>query len=92
MSFTARYAGIWRGFGDADTIRHKNEVLDGWCREAGRDPSEIERSTGIDSKNIEGADALIEAGATQLTIGFGGPDYDLAVVDEWVAWRDARNS
>lgn len=91
LRLTAAYADIWHGFGDADTIRHKNEILDGWCEEAGRDPAEIERSAGIDRDKIDQADGLVDAGATQITIGFGGPNFDLSVIDEWIAWRDDKN-
>lgn len=91
LRLTAAYADIWHGFGDADTLRHKNEILDGWCEKAGRDPAEIERSAGIDRDKIDQADGLVDAGATQITIGFGGPNFDLAVIDEWIAWRDDKN-
>jgi hypothetical protein len=37
-------------------------------------------------------DALVEVGATLLTFGKGGPLYDLAFLDRWVAWRDEANS
>ncbi len=36
------------------------------------------------------ADGLVAAGATLFTIGVGGPDYDLGLVKEWIAWRDAQ--
>lgn len=29
-------------------------------------------------------------GATLLTVGVSGPDYDLSLVKQWVAWRDER--
>ena len=92
LRLTAKYADIWHGLAKPEVIRHKNEVLDGWCEEAGRDPSEIERAAGIDGDKIADADTLVDAGATQITIGFGGPSYDLSVVDEWIAWRDNKNS
>jgi F420-dependent oxidoreductase-like protein len=41
LRLVARYADMWNGFGDPPTIRHKLEVLEGHCREAGRDPTEI---------------------------------------------------
>jgi probable F420-dependent oxidoreductase len=91
LRLTARHADIWHGFGDPTTITRKNQVLDDWCREIGRDPSEIERSTGVNPFKVELGDAMVEAGCTQLTIGLTGPDYDLAALKEWIAWRDARN-
>jgi F420-dependent oxidoreductase-like protein len=36
LRLVARYADMWNGFGDPPTIRHKLEVLEGHCREAGR--------------------------------------------------------
>ena len=32
----------------------------------------------------------VAPGATLFTVGTSGPDYDLALVREWVAWRDAQ--
>jgi probable F420-dependent oxidoreductase len=95
LRITAEHADIWHGFGDADTIRHKNEVLDSHCREVGRDPAEIERSAGVRSSEWDdpgSGDALIAAGATLLTFGIGGPDFDLAFFDRWVEWRGETNS
>ncbi len=41
LRLTARYADLWNGFGDLDTIKRKLGVLAGHCRDVGRDPSEI---------------------------------------------------
>jgi alkanesulfonate monooxygenase SsuD/methylene tetrahydromethanopterin reductase-like flavin-dependent oxidoreductase (luciferase family) len=41
LRLTARYADMWNGFGDPDTIRHKLKVLQEHCDAEGRDRSEI---------------------------------------------------
>jgi alkanesulfonate monooxygenase SsuD/methylene tetrahydromethanopterin reductase-like flavin-dependent oxidoreductase (luciferase family) len=41
LRLVARYADMWNGFGDVPTIRHKLEILEGHCRDVGRDPAEI---------------------------------------------------
>jgi probable F420-dependent oxidoreductase len=92
LRYTAEFADIWHGFGGAETIRHKNGVLDDWCRSVGRDPSEIERSCGANPKRVETADALFDAGARLFTLGFDGTTgFDMAMVSEWIAWRDSKN-
>jgi probable F420-dependent oxidoreductase len=93
LRYTAEHADIWHGFGQPDVIRHKNQVLDNWCQEIGRDPAEIERSIGAAPRKPETADDFLDAGATFITLGFDGRDnYDLSPVADWLAWRDARNS
>ena len=92
LRYTARHADIWHGFGRPDVIRHKNQVLDDWCAREGRDPDEIERSSGANPAKPESGDGYLEAGATLLTLSFDGrDDYDLAPLGEWIAWRDERN-
>jgi probable F420-dependent oxidoreductase len=93
LRYTAEYADIWHGFGNAEKIRHKNQVLDGWCEEIGRDPGEIERSCGVNPNKIESADDLYEAGATHFTIGLDGRSgFDTGPVADWIAWRDQKNA
>jgi probable F420-dependent oxidoreductase len=93
LRYTAEYADIWHGFGDADVIRHKNAVLDAHCADIGRDPATIERSAGAKASDPSGGDRLVQAGATFITLGFDGrAGYDLAMVPEWIAWRDQRNA
>lgn len=38
---TAMYADMWHGFGSAEDIAHKREVLRAHCAKVGRDPNEI---------------------------------------------------
>jgi probable F420-dependent oxidoreductase len=93
LRHVANHADIWHGFGDADTIAHKHDVLDEWCRKAGRDPGEIERSAGIPRDRVEElAPTLYDVGTRLLTTGIGGPDYDLGPIRELVAWRDQVNA
>ena len=90
LRYTAEYADIWHGFGDAATIARKSRILDEHCADVGRDPAEIERSAGVQQPPERAADALVEAGVTLFTVGIGGPDYDLGRVRQWVRWRDAN--
>ncbi|HIE21454.1 MAG TPA: LLM class F420-dependent oxidoreductase [Acidimicrobiia bacterium] len=92
LRYTAEHADIWHGFGDPEVIRHKNAVLDNHCADIGRDPTEIERSCGAKATAPESGEALVEAGATFIIIGFDGRDgYDLAPAADWLAWRDEAN-
>ena len=36
------------------------------------------------------ADELLEAGATEITLPLNGPNYDMSLVKEWIAWRDTK--
>ena len=94
LRFTAEHADIWHSYGNLETLIHKSKVLDDWCAEIGRDPAEIERSTGVRRDPAAAADALLGIGVTLFTIGLSGPSYDLGLVRDWVAWRDdqARGS
>ena len=91
LRLAALYADIWHGAGTPDAIRHKNAVLDHWCAEFGRDPTEIERSCAVHPHEIEMGDEMVAVGADQITIHADGPEFDLGPLDDWVAWRDARN-
>ena len=47
LRIAAKYADMthWFPIG-MDTLKHKTEVLDGYCGEIGRDPAQIERTMG----------------------------------------------
>lgn len=44
LRIVARYADLSNWFGSLDELRHKAEVLDGYCAEIGRDPASIMRT------------------------------------------------
>jgi hypothetical protein len=57
-----------------------------------RDPAEIERSTEIGRRTEAEANSFADLGVSLFTVGLSGPEYDIAKVRTWVAWRDARNA
>jgi probable F420-dependent oxidoreductase len=90
LRLVAEHADQWHSFADLEVLRRKSEILAEHCAAVGRDPGRIERSVGVEGPPDAVAEKLVDAGATLFTIGIGGPDYDLSVVEQWVAWRDAR--
>ena len=46
LKITARYADWWHGFGTADIIKHKLDVLKKHCEDVGRDYNEIAPTAG----------------------------------------------
>ena len=93
LKLVAQHANIWHGFGDAETIAHKHAVLDEHCKTIGRDPGEIERSVGVgDKKPEEVGKKLLDVGTRLFTVHSSGPNYDLGLLREWVAWRDEINN
>lgn len=90
LRLTAQYARLWNGFGPPDSYRHKNQVLDQWCQELGRDPGSIERTVNTDQRDPKVWDSLVEAGAQQVILELGAP-FDRAPVRQLVSWRDAHS-
>jgi probable F420-dependent oxidoreductase len=92
LRLVAEHATTWHGFGDPDTLRHKNTVLDQWCAEIGRNPAEIERSTGAQEGPEQLGPVLYELGTRLVTIGTDGRvGFDLSSVKDWIAFRDEVN-
>jgi probable F420-dependent oxidoreductase len=93
LKMVAQYATTWHGFGDLETLAHKNQVLDDWCAKVGRDPSEIERSTAAEKGPEESAQGLMDLGFRLVTISTDGRvGYDLAKVRDWLQYRDEFNA
>jgi len=89
LRIVAEHADIWNSFGDPETFRRRNVVLDRWCAEVGRDPAAIERSALLRREELTDPDAFLAAGVTHLIYSTSGADFDLGFVAELVAWRDA---
>jgi probable F420-dependent oxidoreductase len=93
LKLVAQHAQMWHTFvNDLDTYRHKTEVLAEHCANTGRDPSTIEHVIGSLENVFEIADDLADAGVAEITIGVGGPDYDLGKLREAIQWRDRYNA
>ena len=74
----ARWADQWNyPEYDPDDFRRKSDVLDAWCDELGRDPSEIERSIQTTFEDLaqlqERVEACLEAGAEHVVVYFSAP-------------------
>lgn len=92
LRITAKYANMWHGFGNVETLTRKLAVLDQWCAEIGRNPAEIERSTAVNESDTEETwDTLAARGVTHLILGTGVP-FDVARLEQLVRWRDSRRS
>ncbi|MGN6127368.1 MAG: LLM class F420-dependent oxidoreductase [Humibacter sp.] len=96
LRIVATHADIWHSYSDLPTMERKLGVLAEHARAVGRDMSEIEVSVGVlDSiahRTTADADQFHSMGATLFTVGLSGPDYDLSVVSDWLAWRDQKNT
>jgi probable F420-dependent oxidoreductase len=76
LKLVAQHAQMWNTTSqDLTEIAHKNRVLDRWCAELGRDPSEIERSALVTAD--ADPDAYLDAGITHLILTSGHP-FDLS--------------
>jgi probable F420-dependent oxidoreductase len=94
LRLVAQHADIWHSFGDVATVRRKVAILRQHCTDVGRDPAEIEISSGVpgDSAPEELGAQLREQGVSLFTLGRGGPEPDLSALKPWLAWRDAQNA
>src|SRR5579875_602999 len=95
LRLVARHADIWHTFAAPDVLRHKSGILRQHCADVGRDPAEIEISVGTEDPGARpeelGAE-LRSLGASLFTVNATGPDYDLAALRAWIAWRDTQKS
>ena len=91
LKIVAKHADIWHSFSDAETLQRKLGILAEHCETVGRDVNEIEISTELRGRTEADATEALELGTTLFTVGISGPDYDIATVKKWIAWRDAAN-
>jgi probable F420-dependent oxidoreductase len=95
LKLVAKHAKLWHTFADPETYAHKAGILAEHCAKVGRDPGEIEHVIGPRGGPVlQHADALADAGVTELTVGIGGGadgSYDLGELRELIQWRDERN-
>ena len=93
LRIVAAHADIWHSFVRPDDLPHKLDVLARWGEKVGRDVSQITVSNELNRRraDLEYAEALYDAGVRLFTLGVPGPDYDLTIARQYLAWRDAKN-
>jgi len=91
LRLVAENADAWHGFADPPTFRHKCEVIDRHCADVGRDPAAIERVAMLGNGELDLAQAYVDAGATHLLVGTGGPDFDLEPLRALAGFRDRHD-
>jgi probable F420-dependent oxidoreductase len=79
LRLVAEYGDAWNSFGPPENYANKNQVLDKWCSQLGRDPREIERTVAINGTEIDDWPAYLDAGAEHLIV-MTGPPFDLQPV------------
>ena len=89
LRLAARHADMWDTFppipgaateGTEDTLEARVRALDSYCREAGRDPGEVRRSTWTGGEALRSEEAFLgwvgglrASGFTDFTAGLPGP-------------------
>lgn len=95
LPLVARYANAWHAaFPDRPAdLEPAVTALRRWCAEIDRDPDDIEWSVGVEPDDLgrfldEDAETYLAMGFTQFTLGFDGPDWDVAAGRRILDWRD----
>ena len=92
LRLVAKHATIWHGFGDPAAFARLCGILDEHCLVVARDPSDITRSCSVNSiADLANLPAYLAAGATMITTGGDGPEFDTTVLERLVAIRDSAS-
>ncbi|HEV2637630.1 MAG TPA: LLM class F420-dependent oxidoreductase [Actinocrinis sp.] len=81
LKLVAKHAQLWNAFGPPENFARKNQILNDWCAELGRDPLEIDRTCMINTADVDNVEAFLEAGATHIIYGLDTP-FDLKPVEK----------
>lgn len=89
LRLVSEHADLWNSFGPPESFRQKNEILDGWCHEIGRDPQSIERTVFVGESEVSQIDHYLAAGAEHVIVGLRAP-YDIGPVRQLLDWRESQ--
>lgn len=84
LRLVAQHADAWNSFGPPDQYKAKSAVLDHWCAELERRPTEVERTAALNVAEVDDWEAYLDAGAQHLIVMCGAP-YDLDPVERLLA-------
>ena len=90
LRLVAQYASMWNIIASPEDVRRKNDILNGYCQEIGRDPGEIERTAFVNGDDpVPMLEAYQDAGITHFIQGKGEP-WDFSGLEKLQAWRDQQ--
>lgn len=98
LRLVAQHADIWHTFTRLDDMPRKIDVMHEWCAREGRDPADIELSSGFSIRGFgplseDDAPSRLHALGFRLLIpAIDGPDYDLTMLTPLLQWRDRVNA
>lgn len=88
LRITGEHADMWNFYGSPAEMKHKISILDGWCREAGRDPAAVEKSVLLrDPAQLNDLDAYRDIGVSHFIWGTGYP-FDMSAPKQLMQWRE----
>ena len=73
LRLVAEHAQMWNALGSPDEYARKSEILDGYCRQIGRDPKEIERTANVTLRSEREIDQWLEAGLQHFVLRLAKP-------------------
>ena len=80
LRLVAEHAQMWNTIGTADQFSRKSKILDGYCRDLGRDPAEIERSANVSIGAKHEIDEWLEAGLQHFVLRLARP-FDTKILE-----------
>ncbi|PZU40488.1 MAG: LLM class F420-dependent oxidoreductase [Microbacterium sp.] len=92
LRIVARHADYWHSFTTSEGLAHKISVIEEWAARDGGDVSRLIVSNELDRRSNDEVDALFAGGVRLFTLALRGPDFDWALVERWLRWRDERNT
>jgi len=91
LRLVAKYASMWNIIAEPGDVKRKNDILNGYCQEIGRDPAEIERTVVLLGDNpLENLQAYLDAGMTHFILGTGEP-WNFTELEKLLAWKDKQH-
>jgi alkanesulfonate monooxygenase SsuD/methylene tetrahydromethanopterin reductase-like flavin-dependent oxidoreductase (luciferase family) len=91
MPIAARYASVWHAWAEPETFQRKGALMDQFCHDAGRDPSEVRRVTGAmligESDPAAILAAYRQAGADEFVVR---DHHQVSVAESFAAVLQAR--
>jgi probable F420-dependent oxidoreductase len=90
LRLVAQYASMWNIIDEPGNVKRKNDILNGYCQEIGRDPAEIERTVVLLGDNpLENLQAYLDAGMTHFILGTGEP-WNFTELEKLLAWKEEQ--